>query len=232
MTILGCDLDYVSPGSGFISQGGSTAKFAVYGSNLYVIGDNSLSTFDIGVESEIIFLNELQLNAIQLETIFPFGDKLYLGSTTGVLILDISSPSTPTFISEYQHMVSCDPVVTDGEYAYVTLRSGNRCGQVDDELQIIDLADIYNPQVIFRYSLTSPRGLALNGNILFVCDAGIKIFDITDKTDIKQLNHLQNIPANDVIYHYNQILVTADNGFYQFNVEDIVNVTQIGQFKY
>ena len=230
----GCDLASVSldSGSSSVSKGGSTAKFAVSGNNLYVIGDNSLSTYDLSDESEIKFLNELQLNAIQLETIFPFGEILYLGSTTGVLILDISNPSMPEFISEYRHMVSCDPVVTDGDYAYVTLRSGNRCGQVDDELQIIDLANINNPQVIARYSLTSPRGLALNGNILYVCDDGIKIFDISNKTNITELNHIQNIPANDVIYHNNQILVTADNGFYQFDVQDVINITQIGQFVY
>jgi hypothetical protein len=233
-TFMGCDMGLVSPNSGnvFFSQGGSTTKFTVSGDYLYFIDNLTLSTFDIRDESEIRLVNKLKLNTIQLETIFPFGDKLYLGSTTGVLILDISTPAKPVFLSEYQHVVSCDPVVTDGTYAYVTLRSGNRCGQVDDELQIIDLANIYNPQVINRYSLSSPRGLAINGNILYVCDDGIKILDVSDVNNIQQLNHLQNIPANDVIYHKNQILVTADNGFYQFDVQDARDVNQIGQYTY
>lgn len=167
-----------------------------------------------------------------METIFPFGNLLFLGSTTGILIIDISNPGTPRFISEYQHVLSCDPVVTDGDYAYVTLRSGNFCGQVDDELQIIDLSNILDPVVIAQYPLNSPKGLAINGNILFVCDAGIKIFDITDKLNIVLLSQIPNIPANDVIYFNNQLLVTADNGFYQFNVSDVLDITQIGQFSF
>lgn len=217
---------------GGISQGGSTAKFAISGDYLYAIDNTTLSTFDISDESEIRFLNKIALNAIQLETIFPYGNQLYLGSTTGILIINISNPALPVFLSEYQHIVSCDPVVTNGSYAYVTLRSGNNCGQVDDELQIIDLANILDPQIVASYPLTSPKGLALNGDILYVCDAGIKVFDVSDVTNIREINHIPNIPANDIIYYNNQILVTAETGFYQFNVADNLNFSQIGHYSY
>lgn len=215
-----------------VSQGGSTAKFATFGTNLYVIDQISLHTYDISNEQEIRYLTSLSLNTQQLETIFPFGEYLFLGSTSGVHIVDISNPSSPTYLSEFQHALSCDPVVTDGDFAYVTLRSGNFCGQSDDELQILDLADIANPQLIVRYSLTSPKGLAINNNILYVCDNGIRIFDVSNKSNINELKHIPNIPANDVIYYNDRILVTADNGFYQFDVSDIVEVKQIGQFTY
>lgn len=217
---------------GGISQGGSTAKFAISGNYLYSIDNTNLSTFDISNESEIRFLNKIPLNARKLETIFPYAEQLYLGSTTGVLIISISNPAVPVFLSEYQHVLSCDPVVTNGAYAYVTLRSGDFCGQVDDELQVIDLADIRNPQIVARHSLTSPRGLALNGGILYVCDDGIKVFDISDVANIRQINHIPNIPANDVIYYNNQILVTAENGFYQFNVSDNLAFLEIGHYAY
>jgi len=215
-----------------VSQGGSTAKFAVSGNNLYVIDQFNLSTFDVSNESEIIYLNKLSLNTNQLETIFPFGEYLFLGSTTGVLIIDISNPSSPKYLSEYQHVLSCDPVVTDGSFAYVTLRSGNMCGQLDDELQILDISTIQSPEIIARYSLSSPKGLAINNNILYICDNGIRILDVTNKSNIVELKYIPNIPANDVIYHNNQILVTADNGFYQFDVSDITNATQIGHFTF
>lgn len=215
-----------------ISQGGSTAKFATTGTNLYVIDQFELRTYDISSENSIEFLNTISFNTQQLETIFPFGNYLFLGSTSGVHIVDISNPSSPFYLSEFQHVLSCDPVVTDGAFAYVTLRSGNFCGQSDDELQILDLADISNPQLIARYSLTSPKGLAINNNILYVCDNGIRIFDVSNKNQIQELKHIPNIPANDVIYYNDRILVTADNGFYQFDVSDVVAVKQIGQFTF
>ena len=224
----------VSPdgGIGPLSEGGSTAKFTISGNYLYTIDTRNLTTFDISDEEEIVLLHKLTLNTIQLETIFPFGDELYLGSTTGVLIVSIATPSRPEFISEYQHVLSCDPVVTNGEYAYVTLRSGNNCGQVDDELQVIDLADIRNPNIVARHRLESPRGLALNGEILYVCDAGIKAFDVSDLDNIRLVSQIPGIPANDVLYYNNQILVTADNCFYQFNVTNKTTFTEIGHFAY
>lgn len=219
-------------GIGPFSEGGSTAKFTISGNYLYAIDTRNLTTFDISDEEEIVLLHKLTLNTIQLETIFPYGDELYLGSTTGVLIVSIATPSRPEFISEYQHVLSCDPVVTNGEYAYVTLRSGNNCGQVDDELQVIDLADIRNPNIVARHALESPRGLALNGEILYVCDAGIKAFDVSDLDNIRLVSQIPGIPANDVLYYNNQILVTADNGFYQFNVTNKTTFTEIGHFAY
>jgi hypothetical protein len=235
LIMFGCGADQsIGPdfNGGPVSQGGSTAKFTISGNYLYAIDNINLTTFDISDEKEIILLHKLTLNTIQLETIFPYGDELYLGSTTGVLIVSIATPSRPEFLSEYQHVLSCDPVVTDGAYAYVTLRSGNNCGQVDDELQVIDLADIMNPQIVARHALESPRGLALNGEILYVCDAGIKAFDVSDLNDIKLVSQISGIPANDVLYYNNQILVTADNGFYQYNVTDKTNFTEIGHFAY
>lgn len=233
--IIGCDQNANFGPDGFIlgtSEGGSTAKFAISGNYLYSIDNTTLSTFDISDETEIQFLNKIRLNTIQLETIFPYGDQLYLGSTTGVLIISLADPAAPAFLSEYQHVLSCDPVVTNGEHAFVTLRSGNNCGQVDDELQVIDLTNILNPQIVGSYPLSSPRGLALNGNILYVCDDGIKVFDVSDVTNVQLINQIPNIPANDVIYYNNQILVTADNGFYQFNVVDHSNFVNIGHFEY
>ncbi len=217
---------------GVFSRGGSTAKFATSGNNLYVIDQATLLTYNVGNENEIIFQHKLELNTNLLETIFPFGSYLFLGSTTGVLIIDVSNPGLPKFVSDYQHVLSCDPVVTDGDYAYVTLRSGNFCGESDDELQILDLSDINNPELIVQYALTSPKGLAVNNNILYVCDEGIRIFDVSNKSDIQELSFIPNIPANDVIYYNNQLLVTADNGFYQFDVTDATNMKQIGQFTF
>jgi len=234
--LAGCGSDSgIAPSndsSSGLSQGGSTATFATFGDNLYVIDQSNLHTYDVSKENEIVFRNTLSLNAQQLETIFPFDEYLFLGSTTGIYIIDISNPELPRYLSEYQHLLSCDPVVTDGDFAYVTLRSGNRCGQADDLLQILDLSDIGNPTLITNYNLTSPKGLAINGDILYVCDSGIRILDVSDKSNIQELIFIPNIPANDVIYHNNRILVTADDGFYQFDVSYVINIKQIGQFSF
>jgi len=80
--------------------------------------------------------------------------------------------------------------------------------------------------------LTSPRGLAINGTCLYICDDGLKVLDVSDHNNIREINHIPDIPANDVIYYNNQLLVTADDGFYQYNVSDCGNITSLGHFVY
>lgn len=210
--------------NGSTSKGGSTAKFAIKGNILYVVDDQRLNVFDISKENESVLLSNSEVGW-GIETIFPYGNWLLLGMQSGVLIFDISTPASPKYISEYTHIVSCDPVVTDGKYAYLTLRTGTNCGLPVNELQILDLTDINNPVRISSFPMVNPKGLAINGSKLFVCDDGIKIFDVSNRQNIKLLDHKKGIPANDVIFHRNQLLVTAENGFYQFKANDLVQLS-------
>jgi len=221
---LSCDDSLFNSGestdlSGGTSKGGSTAKFAIKGDILYVVDNEHLNVFDISNENESELLRQMEIGW-GVETIFPFGDMLFLGTQSGVLIYDISTPSDPGYVSNYTHIVSCDPVVTDGNFAYVTLRTGSNCGRPINELQILDLSNINQPVLVNQISMTNPKGLAIHGNTLYVCDNGVKIFDVSDKYNVTEIGHIENIPANDVIYYQNQILVTANDGIYQFDAGD------------
>jgi hypothetical protein len=213
-----------SDGNFGFSQGGSTAKFAVKENILYVVDSEELSTYDISKENETVAIDKIFVGW-GVETIFPFGDLLFLGTQSGVFIYDISIADRPEFISNYQHIVACDPVVTDGTFAYLTLRTGTNCGRPINELQILDLSAIEQPVLISSFPMKNPKGLAIHNNTLFVCDDGIKVFDVSNKYQIVELFHIQDIPANDVIFYRNQLLVTADNGFYQFNASDLGQIS-------
>ena len=57
------------------------------------------------------FSNKLQVDW-QVETIYPFKDKLFIGSNNGMYIYDInSSPGNPVKVGEFTHARSCDPVL-------------------------------------------------------------------------------------------------------------------------
>ncbi len=93
-----------------------------------------------------------------------------------------STPSAPTFVSRVSHMRSCDPVVASGNFAFVTLNTstGSWCGMRGDVLQIYDIADSSSPRLILEQSMSSPRGLAVDGenSLVFVCDNGmVRAFD-------------------------------------------------------
>jgi hypothetical protein len=217
---------------GNFSMGGSTARFAISGDYLYSLDNNTLTSFHLKSESEVVKVGERNIPWNDMETIFPYGDYLFIGSTTGVLIFSLANPANPNQISEFAHVVSCDPVVVQGDYAYSTLRGGNRCGENFDRLDIIDISNITKPLLVASYDLTSPRGLAINNGCLYVCDDGIKVLDVSDHSNIQVITHLPGIPANDVIFFNDQLLVTADDGFYQYNVSNCGTLTELGHFDY
>lgn len=234
LVAFGCEIGSMdtAPESGNISMGGSTARFTISGDYLYTLDFNTLTTFHLKSESEVVMVDEQTIWWNEMETIFPYGDYLFIGSTTGVLILSLADPARPTEISQFSHVVSCDPVVVEGNFAYSTLRGGNRCGQNFNQLDIISVSNITNPQLVNSYPLTSPKGLAINSGCLYVCDDGIKVLDVSNPFNIELITHITDIPANDVIFFNNQLLVTADDGFYQYNVSACGTLTELGHFDY
>ena len=90
-----------------------------------------------------------------------------------------SAPSTPALIGQFTHIVACDPVIADDNYAYVTLNDSSMCRGAINELKIIDIKDVANPVDVKSYALTHPIGLSKDGNNLFICDGkdGLKIYN-------------------------------------------------------
>ena len=66
--------------------------------------------------------------------------------------------------------------------------------------------------------MEAPGGLAIKNDTLWVCDNGIKILDVSDKNNIKQLFHFNNINAYDVILDEDRALVIGESGFHQYRL--------------
>ena len=208
-------------------KGGSMARFAVHDDILYIVDQISLKTIDISSpESPKYLQGKEQTLSWGIETIFPMEDLLFIGSQNGMYIYDIKDPEFPSLLSETQHITSCDPVVASGNYAYVTLNSENVwCGQRSNILQVYDITNPEAPVMIKSLSLQSPRGLGVDGNKLFVCDIGLKVYDITSPENIRWIDDVTDIPeienkdTYDVIPIGGNLLVIGNDGFYQLNYE-------------
>ncbi|MCZ6693078.1 MAG: hypothetical protein O6939_04155, partial [Bacteroidetes bacterium] len=169
-----------------------------------------------------------EVNLVELgwgiETIFPYQDKLFIGSNIGMQIFDNSDPKNPSYVSNFDHALACDPVVAEDNYAFITLRSGNRCFGIDDQLDVVDISVLESPWLVKSYPMDHPHGLAIDNNILFLCEGefGLKIFDVSDKRalDRNLLSHLPNIPSYDVIATDSHLILVGDDGIYQFDYTD------------
>lgn len=198
-------------------EGGSLARFKIVNDFLYAVDNHFINVFDITELDNPLEMGDVYAG-FDIETIFNRGDHLFLGSMRGMYIYDISIPAQPEFISEFQHGTACDPVVVDGDYAYVTLRGGNNCGALESGLFIVDISDIRNPRLEVNYPMDEPYGLGVHGNQLYVCDgaSGLKVFDKTDILDLKSLNHYKDVRAFDVIPLEEVLLLIGEGRLSQY----------------
>lgn len=198
-------------------QGGSLARFQIVDNYLYTVGNHEMAIFNIQSLTSPVLTNT-QYAGWNIETMFQAGGYLYLGSTNGMYIYSIASPSLPEYVSEFTHWEGCDPVVVDGDYAYLTLRGGNACGQLESVLEVIDISNKTTPTLAGRYQLESPYGLGIKGNTLFVCDgtSGLKLFDKADPLQVKLTKTYHNVQSKDVIPLEDSLLMIGGRILYQY----------------
>ena len=212
-------------------EGGSLARFKIVGEFLYAVDSHTINVFDISDLENPKDMEDVYAG-FDIETIFNRGEHLFLGSMRGMYIFDISSPATPTFVSEFQHGTACDPVVVDGDYAYVTLRGGNGCGALESGLFIVDISNIENPVLTTSYPMEEPYGLGVREEKLFICDgsSGLKVYDKTNVEEITLLNHFKDIVTFDVIPLESHLIMVGDDVLYQYEYLDdnIRLISQIG----
>ncbi len=218
--------DTSGAGGGFpatVGTGGSFARFTLAKDHLYVVDQSTLYTFNVesGTPSLVSDFNV----GWGVETIFPYGDNLFIGSTTGMFIYSILEPSSPMFRSQFIHANACDPVFVDGNKAYVTLRNGNNCQNFTNQLEVLDVTDIFSPKLIATHQMENPHGLSKIENKLLICEGkyGLKTFDASNDMEIRSniLNHIEDIHAYDVIaLSLDHVLVIGKNGLFQYDATE------------
>ncbi len=207
--------------------GGSMARFAIVNDILYTIGSYNLGVFDITSTSDPVFGNHVEIGW-NIETIFPYENNLFIGAQNGMYIYDISEPSAPEFMSTFAHVNSCDPVVVNEDYAFVTLRSGTECEGFTNQLDVIDISNLYNPRLIKTYPMQNPHGLGLDGDALFICEGewGLKIFNASDVNAItsNQIKHYTDMHSYDVIPFNDNLIMIGRDGLYQYDYSSLENI--------
>ena len=207
---------------------GSMARFVVVNNYLYAVNNSSLLVYDITDASNPEKVNE-QFSGWSIETIYPFNNNLFIGSSSGMFIYSIDQPASPDQKGNFNHASACDPVISDGDYAYVTLRSGTACQGYTNQLDVVDVSDLMSPHLVKSYQMTNPHGLAKDGNTLFICDGedGVKVYDATDVNDITLVSHINGINAFDAIPWADRLIVSGEDGLHQYDYSDVQNIRSL-----
>jgi hypothetical protein len=222
---------------------GSYARFMIVGDFMYVVDTENIKTFSLADPADPVQVNE-QFIGSNIETIFNLNGNLFIGAGSGLFIYTIGPDGVPVQQSEFLYssfgldFEPCDPVVANDSIAYVTLNSTDRiqrCRVVTEiqinVLNIFDIKNLEEPILLAQYEMFNPKGVGLDGNLLFLCDdtQGLKIFDVSEPTVLQQLAHFDDFTAFDVIPLGGLLLVVGPDNIYQFDYSDPQNIKKVSE---
>lgn len=209
-----------------VGIGGSLARFTISQGTLYAVDHSKLKTFNLGNPRQPEFVGNVQLNW-NVETIFPHNQELYIGTSSGMHIVSVADPLNPVHLSSLEHVQACDPVVVNGDKAYVTLRSGGGwCGGFTNQLEIVDVSNPRRPNRLQVYPMNSPAGLSVSPDKLFICEPGfgLQVFALEADGMLGRLlvNDRQLSNATDVIglHSANRLITIGTDGINQLTYND------------
>ena len=201
--------------------GGSTARFTIAGNYLYTVDHSSLKSFLITNPNQPVFKSKTDIG-INIETIFPYQDKLFIGSSSSMYIFSLTNPDKPHLVGSatYQIRMSCDPVVVKDNAAYATLRADGPCGWGMSSLVVYDVSSLSSPVLKTTLPLTSPYGLGVTENALYVCDGenGLAIFDVSDPYVPNRVSEVHDKTFYDVIPYDNILICQVSDGFALYDI--------------
>lgn len=212
------------------STGGSMARFALMDDRMYAVGTSNMKIFNTADASNPSFVKDVSLQW-GIETIFPYKQNLFIGTQIGMLIYNVTDKDNPIPKGGFSHARKCDPVIADGNYAYVTLRAGGPCGGGDSELDVLDISNLSSPGLLQRYLHKAPKGLAKDGNVLLVCDSdeGLIVYNAARPDNLSVVKQVKGFDAYDVIAQNGIALVSAVDGLYFVDYSEPTQATVISR---
>jgi hypothetical protein len=201
--------------------GGSTARFTIAGNYLYVVDHTSLKSFDISNQANPVFKSKTEIG-INIETIFPYQDKLFIGSSFSMYIYSLTDPAKPirTAKADYTIRMSCDPVIAKDSVAYATLRASGPCGGGQSALVVYNIKNISSPALINTFTLNTPYGLGVKDSALYVCEGqgGLRLFNVRNAYNPVPVSTITGNTFYDVIPYGNILICQVSDGFALYDI--------------
>lgn len=231
--------------NGSTGTAGSMSRFALYEDvaaemwYLYAVDNRELVTLILDDPANPARINRTNIGW-NIDTIFSYDSKLYIGSDFGMYIYSLENPEQVIELSTFLHITARDPVFI-GEVgldstptAFITLRE-DEYGLGDNILIAADVTNPNHPDLVLEIPMWNPHGVTFFNDRLIVCEgeAGLKIFDVSelynsdlpDNDRIKLIKAFDNgINTFDIINIEGIIFVIGDDGFYEYSYSEVDGV--------
>ncbi len=205
-------------------KAGSLSKFTIVNNYLYAVDNSNLYSYDITNPTNPIKKGTTFLG-FGVETIYPYNNKLFIGTTTGLFIYSIDTPSMPSKLAEARHARSCDPVVANDTIAFVTLKGNTACGPAESGLYVHNIKNVTQPILIKTLPIGSPEGLALEGATLYICcnNDGLKVYDVANPANPILKQTVTGVYFKDVIVYNNLLISYVSTGVALYDITNPIN---------
>ncbi len=215
-------ISFTASDQGSAGIGGSMARFTVVGNYLYTVDKQNLKVYDISNPASTALVNTVSVG-FEIETIYPFKNRLFIGSTSVVHIFSIDDPRQPQKLSvaiSPDVIRRCDPVVAKDSVAYATLRTNGLCGGITSILATYDIKDVNNPIQKNTNVVMEPYGLGYQDSTLYVCDRnGLRVFNITNVYNPIEVRQIDNAEwFFDVIANNNYLYAWIKSGLMVYDI--------------
>ena len=203
--------------------GGSMARYTILGDYLYTVDNSNLNVFDITDGANPVLKNTVKIG-FSIETIYPFKDKLFIGSSSQVYIYSVANPANPKQLGSAispQVLRRCDPVVAKDTVAFATLRTNGVCGGTQSILAVYDIKDINNPVQKATLNMDEPYGLGYADTVLYVCNGsnGLKVVSVANPYSPYVLKTITGgITFTDVIPYGNILICWVSDGVVLYDI--------------
>jgi hypothetical protein len=132
---------------------------------LYAVGDSDeLLVFDVSDPLNIQFISSISTGNKGLRVISD-ETEVYVGTQQDIRIYDITTPSTPSLLSQYAVGAEVNGLSLGGEYLYAATSDDTQ------ELLILSIADLENPSYAGEYDITGTQdavGVHADGQVLYL----------------------------------------------------------------
>lgn len=221
---------------------GSYSNLLVLGDFMYVINKEKLQTFSVENPESPTLINDQEVG-FNIESLLHHKGSLFIGSAEAMFIYEIDEKGIPnrTSVTEYSNLGNdfCmnDPLAVNDNNAFASIssRTTGECGRFDmNEIRVYDIQNLSNPLLITTVGMDSPRGIALDGHVLFVCEAetGLKVLDVSNPANPVQLHHFSGFRAFDVIANDGLLVVVGPDKIYEYDYSDLTNMKYLSELDF
>jgi hypothetical protein len=214
------------------SANGSLTRFITVGNYLYTVDNSNLKTYSIANPAQPLFKGSTTVG-FAIQTIFPYQDKLFIGSANAMFIYSIANPEQPALLSQTVYFVQGkDPIVAFDSVAYSTVQ--NRFGGAGGVLNVYNIKNINQPTQQISLPMSSPYGLGVKDSALYVCDgaAGLKLFNIAKAyLPVSRSTFGQPEVYYDVIVQGNTLIAYIKGGVCLIDISSVLNPVLIAKLK-